>query len=82
VVALAEKLGAAAGAHEAMAEVVEARTCIGGAEREGDGDGEKQGLRGFEKETFGFCGLPPIRQKAANGWGTRRFNSRRGWSGG
>ena len=50
VVAFAEELRATAGAHEAMAEVVVAGAGVGGAHREADGEGEKQGLSNFEGE--------------------------------
>ncbi|MGO9435743.1 MAG: hypothetical protein ACLPH3_11520 [Terracidiphilus sp.] len=47
VIAFTEELRATAGAHEAMAEVVEAGAGIGGADGKGDGDGEEQGLSDF-----------------------------------
>jgi hypothetical protein len=53
VVALAEKLSATALAHHAVAEVVEARIVVGCADGEADGEGEKQGLGGFEPEPLG-----------------------------
>ena len=50
VVALAQDLGAAAGAHQAVIEIGEAGAGIGGAEGEADGHGEGQGLRRLKPE--------------------------------
>src|SRR3954454_24341430 len=50
MVALAQDLGTAAGAHEPMVHVDVALARVGGAEREADGDREREGLAGLEPE--------------------------------